>query len=144
MCKIFIFTNNVNMHYLTRPWEGRKGSTTWTCVFRIIVRVWTKGKRPKTRNQTRQTRTQGHHVPHSKSWQNAEQRDMHKRVWWGCPCMSMVCIHGCGWVCWDIIEAWCAGRRQSELRMTVISRLCTPEQAKDNKMQELARRDKGG
>ena len=61
--------------------------------------------------------------------------------------MSMVCIHGCEWVWGDMIESWCTGRRQSELRMTVmtvVSRVCTPEQPKDNKKQELVRRDKGG
>ena len=62
---------------------------------------------------------------------------MHKRVRWGCACIPMVYIHGCEWVWGDIIEAWRTGKRQSELRMTVISRVCTPEQSKDNKKQDL-------
>ena len=49
----------------------------------------------------------------------------------------------CGWVRGNIIEVWDAERRQSESRMAVASRVCTPEQPNQtNKTQDLARRDK--
>ena len=57
--------------------------------------------------------------------------------------MPMVGIHECGWVRGNIIEVWDAERRQSEPRMVVVSRLCTPEQPNQtNKTQDLARRGK--
>ena len=55
--------------------------------------------------------------------------------------MPMVGIHGCGWVWGNIIEVWDTGRKQSEPRMAVVSRVCTPEQPKDNQKQDLMRRD---
>jgi hypothetical protein len=56
----------------------------------------------------------------------------------------MVGIHGCGWMRGNIIEVWDTERRQSASRMVVVSCVCTPEQPKDNKKQDLARRGKGG
>ena len=49
----------------------------------------------------------------------------------------------CGWVWGNIIEVWDAERRQSESRMAVARRECTPEQPNQpNKTQDLARRGK--
>ena len=49
----------------------------------------------------------------------------------------------CGRVRGNMIEVWDAERRQSESRMVVASRACTPEQPNQpNKTQDLARRDK--
>ena len=58
--------------------------------------------------------------------------------------MPMVGIHGCEWVRGNIIGVWDTGTRQSESRMAGVSRVCTPEQSKDNQKQDLARRGKGG
>ena len=44
--------------------------------------------------------------------------------------MSIVDIHGCGWVLGDIIVGWGTERSQSESRITIVSR--TPEQPKHN------------
>ena len=57
--------------------------------------------------------------------------------------MRIVGIHGFGWVRGNIIEVWDAEIRQSEPQMTVVRRVCTPEQPNQtNKTQDLARRGK--
>ena len=40
----------------------------------------------------------------------------------GCPYMPMVDIHGCAWVCGNIIGAGEAGRRQARPQMGTIGR----------------------
>ena len=69
---------------------------------------------------------------------------MHRRVGSGCSCMPMLGIHKCAWVRGDMAVGWGTERRQSESRMTVVRRACTPEQPKTTKKQDLSRRDKGG
>ena len=67
---------------------------------------------------------------HSK---NAAKHDMYSRMGCGCSYMPIMGIHGSGWVRGNIIEVWGAERRQSEPRMTVVSRCVHARTIKPNK-----------